>query len=895
MHGAGKRARAQAPEPAAPAEEEPDVAAPKAGRRRAADYDPPYSQEFSSILENPFGDRQAFLKHEKDWASSLVKDKALNIRHNFLPCKTGYKISMWCNSCENCQSKNGWKGYSEYRTDTKQLSRKYTPLTCLGDFSATRTWNPLTSTAEHALKQFVAQNAHFTTQDLVKIVEKHQQSRPSDDWLQTWGRNHKVHKGTPSQRCSGMKWVEADWKQLERDLGLVDGLEGAPNALKIASASYEPNATVVCFCNPALLKETVERLANKEYIKLCGDGTFRLTNGDWILLTVGTLTKHYSCSDGVFAFRTTFNPLMFALTNKESEGTYQCFLDSVVSCCNQFAGVDLVHACRQYHADLHAGEDLAQKAVFQQADRVAGWAHVIGACTRSKMKPATTDRIAAYRAGALSTMKKHLSAPGQKLVPLIERTMFCMRSLPTALLFHSVASLMLDTLEAQVPSEKKAADMFQQYYLVKMSPADAHSQFGIDLPPEASPFVLSADWWAGLQRLQPGSASGTQAQESWHRHKLKAYLGLRSNLDSFGASLGKFTQSRLADLLTSETMLPDVPGEPFPDRALLYDSDVLTKQGRTSAHQFFRTKAFDVYEHAGTVYVAMRKSLCTWDATTSKWTMTPDEAVPSVPPGLASGLARLTSARKTSHVVAELNALGLGEDPFSDVEQLVRFLANHVLVIVGPEAAQFWRSESVPENLLHTQAVCGFCQEFCLHASCEHTHTAFLHLGSVSLRSAEFGDRARKTPLFEQEPVQILRPGSERGSNAVSSHQPPKPSLPLRANKTVSNFLLSCNLEIFEAIVQKQCVSVDLIAALPLADLIAALPGIPSGVLCTMQTNAKKWLASGAAASDECSRAMRRCVFHINRPPAASFLTEAEKQLSCGHGGGFLLQGLVMS
>ena len=216
-----------------------------------------------------------------------------------------------------------------------------------------------------------------------------------------------MHQSTFSQRCARMKRVEADWKQLQRDLGLVDGFEKAPNALKIAPASYEPNATVVSFCNHALVNETAERLANKECIKLCGGGTFRLTNGDWILLTVGALTKHYSSSDGAFAFRTTFNLLMFASTNKESEGTYQSFLNSVVSYGKQFAGVDLAHACRQCHFDLHAGDDLAQKAVFQQTDRVADWAHVIGACTRSKLaKPAATDRIAAYRAGALFRRKK---------------------------------------------------------------------------------------------------------------------------------------------------------------------------------------------------------------------------------------------------------------------------------------------------------------------------------------------------------------------------------------------------------------------------------------------------------------------------------------------------------
>ena len=134
------------------------------------------------------------------------------------------------------------------------------------------------------------------------------------------------------------------------------------------------------------------------------------------------------------------------------------------------------------------------------------------------------------------------------------------------------------------------------------------------------------------------------------------------------------------------------------------------------------------------------------------------------------------------------------------------------------------------------------------------------HLCLISLHSADFGDRARKTPLFEQEPVQILRPGSVRGSNAASSHQPPKSSIPLQANKTVSNFLRSCNLQIYEAIVQKQCASVDLIAVLSLADLLAALPGIPAGVLCTMQTNAKKWLAAGAATLDQWINRVAECL-----------------------------------
>ena len=74
-----------------------------------------------------------------------------------------------------------------------------------------------------------------------------------------------------------------------------------------------------------------------------------------------------------------------------------------------------------------------------------------------------------------------------------------------------------------------------------------------------------ADWWHGLQRVQPGSASGTQSQEAWHRHKLKKRIGsLRQSLDALLKCLGEFTQSRLKDLQATEGELPDVPIETLP-------------------------------------------------------------------------------------------------------------------------------------------------------------------------------------------------------------------------------------------------------------------------------------------------------------------------------------------
>ena len=93
----------------------------KAGRPPAANYVSPYTHTSSMPLEQELLDKEGFLRHEKAWAGSLVPGQALNIRHNFLPCKAGFKASLWCNSCSSCKDKAGWRGYSEYTTGTKMF------------------------------------------------------------------------------------------------------------------------------------------------------------------------------------------------------------------------------------------------------------------------------------------------------------------------------------------------------------------------------------------------------------------------------------------------------------------------------------------------------------------------------------------------------------------------------------------------------------------------------------------------------------------------------------------------------------------------------------------------------------------------------------------------------
>ena len=597
MRGAGKRGRdnkaslavAQAKAKAKAAPQPKAKAAPgNSNSQSSQDEKPKRSYTEKGNHSAQFPSQEAFMEEEKAWASTRVEGQTLRIRHQYYQHEAGYKVLLWCNSCDKCRNKKGgWKGYSTYNASEKRVYREYTPLSEHGDFQAVSSWNPLNATTLAAMKEYMTNNTHISIQDLAKIVEKHyKDGRPVDDkWLKTWSRNHRVNKGTHTDRATKFKWRKHDWDQLRRELGTVASMdEGpedvAPDTLKIAAELHSHACTVVVFCNPALLQSTVSGLCNKAYVKLCGDGTWRLTEGDWVLLTVGALSKHYEQASGAFAFRTTFNPLLFALTNKEAQESYKIFFQALVDCAAKFTGVNLAEVCFQYHADLHLGEDLARKQIFPRSDRLADWAHVTGACARPKIKQTAGEadgRLAAYRQGIFATVKNHLSKAGQKLLPVVERAFYCLRSVPTALLFHTVAHVLLETLIAQAPPERKAATALKKHYLQSCPKEEACSRYELsDWVGHPQPLLL-ADWWCGFQRIQPGSASGMQAQESWHRHKLKKYMGLRTALPNFAQSLAEFTSSRRQNLRAQGSPLPDIPQEPFPDRALLYDANMMPK------------------------------------------------------------------------------------------------------------------------------------------------------------------------------------------------------------------------------------------------------------------------------------------------------------------------------
>ena len=219
LHGAGKRARAQAAvQPEAPeAADHPDAKKGR-GRPSAKEVDDLYSMQATLPCEQEQLSKADFLNQEKAWGKFVsFRPQLAHQRPVLLHIKKASKFHLWCNSCDACQDRKGWKAICTYNRDEKLIHRKSTPIASHGDFNATRAWNPLTSTAEHALKQFVQANAHFSTQDLVKIVEKHQPDRPTDAFLQTWGKkpsgSQRLCKKAAQVLSSGLNQIGGSWSE----------------------------------------------------------------------------------------------------------------------------------------------------------------------------------------------------------------------------------------------------------------------------------------------------------------------------------------------------------------------------------------------------------------------------------------------------------------------------------------------------------------------------------------------------------------------------------------------------------------------------------------------------------------------------------------------------------
>ena len=172
--------------------------------------------------------------------------------------------------------------------------------------------------------------------------------------------------------------------------------------------------------------------------------------------------------------------------------------------------------------------------------RVSDFAHLTGACRprASLADSLLSEKVRTYRKGIFVNCKACLS--NAKIFDELEKMVFGTRIAPSGV-FSLLWSSFLAYLEEL--GEMECANLLVTHYL------------------QSSEGLWEASWRHSPLRILAGTASGSQAQESWHFNRLiPGVSGLKQALPGFITDLTSFAGCRADQLALHSGKLYNVPG-----------------------------------------------------------------------------------------------------------------------------------------------------------------------------------------------------------------------------------------------------------------------------------------------------------------------------------------------
>eukprot|EP00435_Cladocopium_sp_Y103_P042063 s1470_g11.t1 len=518
---------------------------------------------------------------------------------------------------------------------------------------------------------------------------------------------------------TSVDWNLCDWELLIERMPSLGSHQPSDDLILVAS-HLDAELTLV-FVSPPLLRGLVaseywQRLGNQRWLKLSGDGVYKTMREGFVLLNCGLLVK--KVSDGHDKrqnfWSTTYLEMATAIAVSESETTYTRFFVALADAMRVICRCDdFLQRIAQMHGDQCLGLEAARRRMMPRSIRCVDWSHFAG-CTRPKASMIGVDDCTlSWRRGFVKTLQKTIRDPE-----------------------------LLDTVRTLVAKgENDVVATFKKYYIQWL---------------EAG---YEASWRGSIDRCQPGSFSGTQSQEIWHKTRLRASLRhIRRPVDEVIEGLENLFSSRLQQARLREGKMHDFPhGQWSPnlretcDKMLTYGDLVVEEEDAATGAKFFCFRS-----------------------ETEDWTK------PS--PDILSALRRLFYASPGEDVQDLLLRLP-GLEAEADVVSVAHHLSRFVLTVYTPRASGLWRlPDDCYEGMTaaHTRVMCWNCHQFGVGGACVHSYAAMrlsgasmsflletkFHFAFVSVRGR---DLPKETPW--QEPQ---RPGKRkrRGKGVTSSPRP---------------------------------------------------------------------------------------------------------------------------
>ena len=530
--------------------------------------------------------------------------------------------------------------------------------------------------------------------------------------------------------------------------------DGQLRALHVRVDGDELSIPMVC---PALIAAVLRMVPQPWYLKLSMDGTYRLlVFRNYVLLNVGCNVKTFSPAGAqkLDGYSSTYVPLGFALAHVESGPSYTKLLEAVLHVAGMVRGEDgrpfAPDSIGQVHGDLHKGLENARRRILPNSIRLHDWAHCCGA---------TNKGPAGFPGPAEHAWRK-----------TVMRLFHSSRFAPKYV-FHLAWSSLFGELSEDVRGRSLLSATQHEYF---------HQQDDL----------WSAYWRAGPDRVAPGTATGSAAQEAWHGHTLKELIPKHNSPRGLATALNEqIVQPLLQDLrkrAASADHFQEWPavGQRL-DLCVLNSEGEMRAQGRTCATSLLAWGLHHSHQdesgNAHYLIPASRLRNATVDETDypqdRRRPVYVDRPVRPVPPEATACMARAALARTVADAESALAQLGVYSPEMHTITnwpQLLRYLCDWRHVVIGPFVRQLWQSHGIadaPHNK-HFNALCFFCEHAAKSGPCEHAYAAMVCAGLIS---------TTPPPV----PKQSGRPRKKPRAAGATAALVPAPSLPREAAPNV--------------------------------------------------------------------------------------------------------------
>eukprot|EP00435_Cladocopium_sp_Y103_P022588 s1636_g5.t1 len=579
---------------------------------------------------------------------------------------------FFCTSCkkDTCT----FRGAALYEFATGEYVVRCTPVERHGQLDKTYgERDSLTDTQKHVIVSFLRDpdQQPFRIQRLMQhLAENFDDEAEIPDekkvmkYVSNWRYRNQDDEMEGMQVAKKYQWTVADFRAAARSLAGVDSPEVS---MALAHFSSEPDVKLIV-TSPRILRVAFQRLVNCHRVHLVSDGMYRISFGDCCVITFGLAVK--DSVRGRSGFATSFVELMIGFCKSEKSENFAAMLESLYSSVQCVCGIDLRGRICALHGDFNEALEKFRKQCLPGAERISDFHHLV-ASQRPKAGDMSqqqheqgppSEKTRAWRAGCMKVISQSLK--NKDLAEVIEDYIYGTRCVTKAC-FSCLWSVLLDHLTAQ--QEQACVDAILSYYVDKTQ----HS--------------LDATWRTGCDRVTPGLSPASQAQESWHEHRLRPGLGgKKQNSEQILRNLELFLKTRALEL----------------------EREGLPCVGRTPVSEYLQAKAYVTLEVDGERYLCCRRTLYVWRDEVPQRRDSDDLG------GLCEEKARhlicMATATSETDVARSLLALGAQMPLHRDPELTLRIFSRFAIVGVGPASS-----------------ICYFCSPFGVHGCCEHLLLAF--------------------------------------------------------------------------------------------------------------------------------------------------------------------------